>query len=60
VYPNRVAISCEGTPLDEVGAQRLVSSMEDDIGFQKVAEAEGVVHDPNSEMGVGFALGTRR
>jgi hypothetical protein len=40
----------EGTPLDEVGPQRLVAAVEGVVGLQEVAEAEGVVHDPDSEM----------
>ena len=40
----------EGTPLDEVGPQRFVASVEGVVGLQEVVEAEGVVHDPDSEL----------
>jgi hypothetical protein len=40
----------ERTPLDEVGPQGLIAAMEGAVGLQEVAEAEGVVHDPGSEM----------
>jgi hypothetical protein len=40
----------EGTSLDEVRAQRLVAAVEGAVGLQEVAEAEGVVHGPDSEM----------
>ena len=40
----------EGTLLDEVRPQRLVASVQGVVRLEEVAEAEGVVHDPNSEM----------
>ena len=40
----------EGPPLDEVGPQRLIASVEGVVGLQEVAEAGGVVHDRGSEM----------
>lgn len=40
----------EGTPLDEVRSQRFVASVEGVVRLQEVAETEGVVHGPDSEM----------
>ncbi|HEX3450934.1 MAG TPA: hypothetical protein VHS97_21950 [Isosphaeraceae bacterium] len=40
----------EGTPLDEVGPQRLIASVEGVVWLQEEAEAGGVVHDRGSEM----------
>ena len=40
----------EGTLLDEVRPQRLVASVQGVVRLEEVAEAEGVFHDPNSEM----------
>ena len=40
----------EGTLLDEVRPQRRVASVQGVVRLEEVAEEEGVVHDPDSEM----------